>query len=112
MIAPARTPEPMPYRLALTAAETADALGISERTLAAMTAAGEIPHSRIGRRNLRYPVAALQTWLAAQTTMPAGTADGVGVHGPEQEAGIPDDLSEEATSAANSAANRAGRRAR
>ena len=111
MIAPARLPEPQPYRLALTAAEAADSLGISARTLASMTAAGEIPHVRLGTRNLRYPTAALQRWLDAQTTMPAGMG-AVVVGSPEQQAGIPDDLTEEATPAANPAANQAGRRAR
>lgn len=87
MIAPSR-PAPQAYRLALTAAETADALGISERTLASMVSAGTIPFTRIGARNLRFPVVALQRWLDSQTTMPAGI-----VHdGPAQQADSPDDL--------------------
>jgi excisionase family DNA binding protein len=77
MIAPSRLPEPQPFRLALRADECADALGISERTLAAMVAADAIPHVYVGKRNLRFPVAALQKWLDAQTTMPAGMGPAV-----------------------------------
>ena len=70
MIAPARLSEPQCYRLALRADEAADALGISARTLAAMVAADAIPHVYIGQRNLRFPIAALQAWLDAQTVLP------------------------------------------
>lgn len=88
MIAPSRLPEPTPFRLALRADEAADALGISPRTLAAMVAADAIPHVYIGtsKHNLRFPVAALEKWLAAQTVTPGGmvastqAGDGDGGH--------------------------------
>jgi excisionase family DNA binding protein len=38
-------------------------MGISARTLWAMTATGEIPHVRLGRAVL-YPVADLANWLS------------------------------------------------
>ena len=71
MIAPARLSAPQCYRLALRADECADALGISERTLMQMVADGTVPFTRIGTRNLRFPIAALQRWLDSKTTMPA-----------------------------------------
>ena len=49
--------------LTLSAQEAARALGISARTLWAMTSRGAIPHVRVGRRNL-YPIAELRAWLA------------------------------------------------
>ncbi len=51
--------------LALRPHEAARRLGISERTLAKYTAAGEVPHTRLGRAVL-YPVPALEAWLAAR----------------------------------------------
>lgn len=57
-------PSPVP-RLALRPKEAAAALGISERTLWARTAAGEIPHVRVGQC-VTYPVAELQRWLSEQ----------------------------------------------
>ncbi len=100
MIAPARVARPA-FRLALTAAEAADALAISPRTLASLTAAGEIPVSRIGTRNLRYPLSALERWLASKTTLPAE----MGHSGPEQQAGYPDDRTEDTAAAANRTAS-------
>jgi excisionase family DNA binding protein len=100
VIAPARLSVPRPFRLALRADEAADALGISPRTLAAMVAAGTIPYTRIGKRNLRFPVAALQKWLDGQTTMPAGMVH----NGPAQQADFPDDLADDGGAAANPAA--------
>lgn len=41
-------------------------LGISARTLWTLTNSGEIPHARIGRRVV-YPLADLESWLAART---------------------------------------------
>ena len=54
-----------PEPLALRPREAAKALGISERTLWAMTARGEVPHFRIGRSVL-YSVDSLREWLRAQ----------------------------------------------
>lgn len=52
--------------LALSAHAAAEMLGISARTLWTLTNAGEIPHARIGRRVV-YPLADLESWLAART---------------------------------------------
>ena len=51
--------------LALRARDAAKAIGVSERTLWAWTAAGEVPHVRRGGVIL-YPVDALREWLGAQ----------------------------------------------
>ncbi len=64
-------PDPKQFRLALNPREAADALGISERTLMDLVARNEIPCTRIGRRNLRFSVQALQVWLNHHTIMPA-----------------------------------------
>ncbi|MFQ5734470.1 MAG: helix-turn-helix transcriptional regulator [Planctomycetaceae bacterium] len=53
--------------LLLTAPQAAKALAISPRKLWGLTASGEIPHVRIGRRSVRYPVDELQRWIDAQT---------------------------------------------
>ena len=45
------------------AASAAEALGISPRTLEAMRSAGEVPHVRLGRRLIRYPVHLLKAWM-------------------------------------------------
>ncbi|HUO06987.1 MAG TPA: helix-turn-helix domain-containing protein [Phycisphaerae bacterium] len=63
----AATPAPTVPALALRAPEAAKALGISERTLWALTAANEVPHVRLGRTVL-YPTADLTRWLTAQAT--------------------------------------------
>jgi hypothetical protein len=66
-----------------------------------MVAANTIPHVYIGTRNLRFPVAALQKWLDAQTAMPAAMV----VLGREQQDGLADDPNEEAPQGANRDAN-------
>lgn len=48
--------------LALRPREAAAAIGVSERTLWAWTAADEVPHFRVGKAVL-YPVDALRRWL-------------------------------------------------
>ena len=103
MIAPARVPDlpTLADRLLLRADEAAAALGISERTLAAMVKAGEIQHAYIGRRNLRFNVKALQAWIDGKTVMPAE----MGVTRPEQQqnlAGFSGEPQKDATRAANS----------
>lgn len=50
-------------RLAFRPNEAARALGIGTRQLWSLTAAGKIPHLRLGRSVL-YPVAGLEQWLA------------------------------------------------
>lgn len=52
--------------LLLTPQQAAEALAISARKLWALTAAGEVPHLRIGRC-VRYPAGALSEWIAART---------------------------------------------
>lgn len=52
-------------RLALTRAEAARSIGISERLLWSMTIAGKVPHVRVGRRVL-YPKQELREWLSSQ----------------------------------------------
>ena len=52
--------------LLLTSRQAAEALAISERSLWSKKASGEIAHVRIGR-SVRYSVADLQRWIAAQT---------------------------------------------
>lgn len=58
------TPEPVP-RLALTREELAASLGVSDRTISAMTANGELPYVRFGAAGGRilYPVDLLRRWL-------------------------------------------------
>src|SRR5437660_644899 len=58
-------------RLLLTSRQTAEALAISQRTLWALTRRGELRPIRVGGRGLsaralRYPVAELERWIAAQ----------------------------------------------
>jgi len=53
---------PLAYR----SAQAAVVLGVSLRTLQALTAAGDVPHCRIGRSVL-YPRAELVAWLSAKT---------------------------------------------
>jgi prophage regulatory protein len=52
--------------LALRPREAAAALGISERALWALTAAGEVPHIKLGRCVL-YQVSALEKWLSEKS---------------------------------------------
>jgi excisionase family DNA binding protein len=63
--------EPNPQHLALRPRQAAKVLGISERHLWALTAAGQIPHTKLGRATL-YPVAALKRWLDEQTSKGVG----------------------------------------
>ena len=64
MIDPILT-SPIPT-LALRPRQAAKALGVSERTLWAWTAAGDVPHVRRGKAVL-YPVAELTKWLSEQS---------------------------------------------
>lgn len=60
---PSPVPVPAQPRLALSPKEAAVALGVSERLLWSLTAAGEVPHTRLGRRVI-YPHDLLKRWLA------------------------------------------------
>jgi excisionase family DNA binding protein len=72
---PAPPPAPAPPRPRLDPVEAAAALKISPRTLWAMTKAGKVPCVRIGRQ-IRYGVAVLERWIAAQSaTAPHGPAE-------------------------------------
>lgn len=65
--------------LALRPAAAAEAIGISERTLWALTAPrGPIPCVRVGqgkRRTVLYPIAKLEAWLSQQTEAKKGGSD-------------------------------------
>lgn len=53
--------EPLPI-IALSMAEAAQCIGISERLLHRLTSQGDVPHCRLGSR-IVYPVEALRGWL-------------------------------------------------
>ena len=57
-------------RLLLRPQEAADSLGVSLRTVMALVASREIPHTRIGERNLRFPLDGLREWVAKRTAWP------------------------------------------
>ena len=57
-------------RLLLRPQEAADALGVSLRTVMGWVQAGEIPVTRLGERNLRFPLDGLREWVAQRTTWP------------------------------------------
>lgn len=54
--------------LALRPAQAARAIGVSPRQLWSLTARGEIPVVRVGRRCVLIRVSALNDWLAARET--------------------------------------------
>lgn len=58
--------------LALRPREAAQAIGVSERTLWALTQSGKVPHAKIGRIVV-YPTDQLRDWLAAQAKATATT---------------------------------------
>ena len=60
----------MKDRLLLRPQETANALGVSLRTVMDWVADGEIPVVRLGDRCLRFSVEALRQWVAARSTWP------------------------------------------
>lgn len=63
----------MPERIALTVAETAEALGISRTSAYELIRRGDLPHIRIGRV-IRVPAEALMEWvITSTTTTKAGT---------------------------------------
>ena len=64
--------EPVP-RVALSIAEAAKALGLSDRTITSMVTKGEIPVVRIGKRRL-IPVDGLREWVAS-ITAPANATE-------------------------------------
>ena len=53
-------------RLLLSTREAAQALAISQRTLWQLTKDGEIESIKVGKRSVRYPVSALNKWIAEQ----------------------------------------------
>ena len=108
MIAPSRSPDPHPFRLAVDINELADGLGVSVRTIRTLMDGRQIPFTYIGERNLRFNLKAVQEWLDAQTTMPAGMVDG----GPEHTDDLTEDMGQDVAQPAFPAANPAGRRAR
>lgn len=60
--------------LCMNQTQAAEALGISVRTLRSWTRQGRIPHATLNGV-LRYPTAAIEAWLAAQTR---GGPDAIG----------------------------------
>jgi excisionase family DNA binding protein len=70
---PSPSPAPSIPILAMRPREAAAALSVSERTLWAWTAAGEVPHIKRGKTVL-YSVPALTAWLAEQSTGGNGEA--------------------------------------
>lgn len=54
-------------QLALRPKDAARSLGVGARMLWTMTASGQIPHVRLGRRIL-YPLRELQDWLTKRAT--------------------------------------------
>lgn len=71
---PAPPAAPAPPRLLLDPLEAAAALKISPRTLWSLTKAGRIPCIRIGRQ-IRYGVAVLERWIAAESSAAQGRTD-------------------------------------
>jgi len=63
----ASTIPPASEPLAVTYAEAARRLSISERTVWSMVRAGDLPSVRIGERIVRIPLAGLQQYLDRQT---------------------------------------------
>ena len=61
-------------RLLLRPQEAANALGVSLRTLMSLVTSNEIPHTRIGDRNLRFPLDGLREWVARRTIWPTELA--------------------------------------
>lgn len=66
--------DPSPPRIAMRPQEAANALGLSLRTLMDLVKNGEIPVTRLGERNLRFPVDGLRAWVATRTTWPTSMA--------------------------------------
>lgn len=66
--------KPPPQALLMSTIATAESLGISERTLWSLTANGDIPHVRIGRRVMFRPEA-LRAWVLAREQRGSGPAD-------------------------------------
>jgi excisionase family DNA binding protein len=58
-----RPATPTAAPLALRQAQAAAALGVSVATLSDLTRRGIVPHVRLGRRTVLYPVQALADWL-------------------------------------------------
>ena len=51
----------------LTPEQAARVLSLSGRTLSRLTARGEVPYLRLGKRLVRYPRRALREWVEART---------------------------------------------
>jgi excisionase family DNA binding protein len=50
--------------------QAANALGVSLRTLMGLVATNDVPHVRLGDRNLRFPLEGLRSWVNSRTTWP------------------------------------------
>ena len=58
----------VPDRLLFTQRETAHVLGLSPRTIASLTATGELACLRIGR-SVRYCLADIEAWIGHKKTL-------------------------------------------
>ena len=56
--------------------EVANNYALPLGTLYAFVARGEIPHVRLGKRLVRFEVAALEAWIAARRRGPSVSKDG------------------------------------
>jgi excisionase family DNA binding protein len=61
--------EPTDNRLLITSKEAAAVLSISERKLFTLTKNGEVPHVRLGRRNVRYSRSSLEQFVQSQLSV-------------------------------------------
>lgn len=59
-------PAPSTRPIAVSVADAARLVGISETTYRRLALAGLVPHVRMGSRRVVVPVAALEEWMAAE----------------------------------------------
>lgn len=62
----------------LTYDELSAVLGIPKATLYSMVCRAEIPHVRLGRRQVRFPVAEIEAWLRDRFVRPGSGGAGSG----------------------------------
>ena len=74
-------------RILLRPQEAANSLGVSLRALMTWVSANEIPHVRLGARNLRFSIDALRTWVASRSTWPTAVSLGAEAARPTAAAG-------------------------
>jgi excisionase family DNA binding protein len=72
----------MQNRLTVRMAELAQLLGLSTRTVWALTKAGVIPHVRVGG-SILYPIDAVRQWLQEQANVESAQAQASGEPAPK-----------------------------